>query len=481
MFVFFLPAQTKAQNSVTITFTCLTSEGGYLQPDSITIENLTRNWIETIYYPDTIYTLVVGTSVPDHSIENGMKVMPNPFDGTTRIHIRSSKTENVKITLTDMGGRICAKYNGLLQEGINQFFVSLATPQTYVLSVQSSSGIIRSLKMENVGYAGTNRIKYEGEANINKPMIQLKSSSSHPFQLGDEIRYQGFATYFGNTVQSQQVTQGQNADETILLVFPDWSPSNGDGLTCPGTPTVTDHQGNVYNTVQIGDQCWTKENMRCTTSPSTGTYLIKTENMGQTYAGKQACWYNDSATYAPLDYGVLYNWNAAVDTFNTVYENETVWVTFPEAAVDAVFTGKRRGICPQGWHIPSDTEWTQLTVYVSSQSQYRCDDDSSYIAKALASTTGWDSGTNTCAVGNNQTSNNSTGFNALPIGRYASWGFQYFGQYTDFWSSTSSGISINGNNYLCASCLTLSFYFATVSHSSYGYKNNCYSVRCLRD
>ena len=66
-----------------------------------------------------------------------------------------------------------------------------------------------------------------------------------------------------------------------------------DGQPCPGTPTVTDHEGNVYNTVQIGNQCWTKENLRTTTSPSTGTYLIPSSGTGYTYSGKQARWYNE--------------------------------------------------------------------------------------------------------------------------------------------------------------------------------------------
>ena len=108
-------ATTFAQTSVTLTFTCQTTDGGYLQPDSITIENLSRNWVETIYYPDTVYILNVGTSVPNRPNDNGMQVMPNPFDGTTRVNVQSSKTENVKMTLTDMGGRVCAEFSGLLQ------------------------------------------------------------------------------------------------------------------------------------------------------------------------------------------------------------------------------------------------------------------------------------------------------------------------------------------------------------------------------
>ena len=164
------------------------------------------------------------------------------------------------------------------------------------------------------------------------------------------------------------------------------------GFHC-GISTVTDHEGNVYATVQIGDQCWMRDNLRTTTSPSTGTYLIPASSTGYTYTSKQARWYNnDSATYAPMNYGLLYNWNAAVDTFNTTYGETSVNTSFSNA-VSVTFNGHRRGICPVGWHLPSDAEWTQLTNYVSSQSEYTCGGNSSFIAKALASAEGWNTHT----------------------------------------------------------------------------------------
>ncbi len=246
-----------------------------------------------------------------------------------------------------------------------------------------------------------------------------------------------------------------------------------DAKSCPAAPTVTDHEGNVYATVQIGNQCWMRENLRTTTSPSTGTYLIPAAGTNYTYTGKQARWYNnDSTTYAPMNYGLLYNWNAAVDTFNTAY-GETSVNTSSNNAVSVTFSGHRRGICPAGWHLPSDAEWTQLTDYVSSQSEYTCSGNSSYIAKALASTEGWNTSTNSCAVGNNQGSNNATGFSAVPAGICGGSSFNGVGGYAYFWSSTQ----------------ILSDY-AWYRSLGYGYanvgryrdaKNGGFSVRCLRD
>ena len=246
-----------------------------------------------------------------------------------------------------------------------------------------------------------------------------------------------------------------------------------DEKSCPAAPTVTDHEGNVYATVQIGNQCWMRDNLRTTTSPSTGTYLIPAANANYTYTGKQARWYNnDPATYAPMNYGLLYNWNAAVDTFNTAYGETSVNTSYSNA-VSVTFIGPRRGICPAGWHLPSDAEWTQLTNYVSSQSDYVCGSVISYIAKALAGTTGWSTSSGTCDVGNDPSLNNATGFSAVPAGICINSQYESAGFSAVFWSSAQT----NGTN---AWCRALNDYDA---HVYGGNEGKCYgfSVRCLRD
>ena len=243
-----------------------------------------------------------------------------------------------------------------------------------------------------------------------------------------------------------------------------------------GTSTVSDHEGNVYATVQIGDQCWMRDNLRTTTSPSTGTYLIPAAGTGNTYTGKQARWYNnDSATYAPMNYGLLYNWDAAVDTFNTAY-GETSENTDYNNAVSVTFNGHRRGICPVGWHLPSDAEWTTLTTYVSGQSEYTCGGNSNYIAKALASTEGWNSWSGECYPGDQSvTVNNATGFSAVPAGYCYGSSFSKAGNDAFFWSATRD-----------ASYPNLDYNRSLYSSNAYVYrngysKNHGFSVRCLRD
>ena len=248
------------------------------------------------------------------------------------------------------------------------------------------------------------------------------------------------------------------------------------GLPCPGVPTVTDHEGNVYNTVLIGNQCWMRENLRTTTSPSTGTYLIPDANSVCTYTGKQARWYNnESSTYAPMKYGLLYNWYAAVDTFNTMF-GETSVNTDPANQMSVTFTGHRRGICPVGWHLPSKMEWEQMADSVSSQSIHLCGYENS-IVKALADTVGWVTEYGYCWIGNDLSANNGTGFSALPAGYYSYNGYNAVGTCTHFWSATVKSNDSYGVYIYDFSLYSNNIYW----YLSFSNVRSCYSVRCIKD
>ncbi len=110
----------------------------------------------------------------------------------------------------------------------------------------------------------------------------------------------------------------------------------GGGIPCPGIPTVTDIDGNVYNTVLIGNQCWMKENLN-TTRDAAGNNITR------------YC-YNNNPDYCNW-YGGLYTWYTVMNGANSSNSN-------PSGA---------QGICPEGWHVPSDVEWSHLVDYVVSQ------------------------------------------------------------------------------------------------------------------
>ena len=218
----------------------------------------------------------------------------------------------------------------------------------------------------------------------------------------------------------------------------------------PSQP-VTDIDGNEYKTVKLGNQVWMAENLR-TSRYADGTTipLGTTESFDDAYR-----YYPDDNSANVSDYGYLYNWAAVMNG---------------SASSEANPSGVQ-GICPDGWHVPSDAEWTELTNYVKSQSQYVCGDYTGNIAKALASEEGWYSYYGECAVGNPD-ANNATGFSARPAGNYYG-SYINFGGYANFWSATQS------NSY--TAYLRGLYYDGASVYRYNGYKGNGYSVRCVRN
>ncbi|MBO4644896.1 MAG: hypothetical protein J5642_00080 [Bacteroidales bacterium] len=214
-----------------------------------------------------------------------------------------------------------------------------------------------------------------------------------------------------------------------------------DGFACPGMPTVTDADGNVYNTVMVGNQCWMKENLRTTRYPDN---TILTE--GTELSDSIAYYYLPSMEESELAlYGVLYNWTAAT-------------------------TGGAQGICPIGWHVPTADEWMQLHRYVASINEYHCGNGSNSIGKALASEYGWRPSASVCNVGDTTTVHDATGFSALPTGRYPD---NSIGISAYFWTSTDVS---NAN----ATVRYLNYSTPNFSEGSMR-KEYAASVRCIKD
>ncbi|MBR4787773.1 MAG: fibrobacter succinogenes major paralogous domain-containing protein [Bacteroidales bacterium] len=203
-------------------------------------------------------------------------------------------------------------------------------------------------------------------------------------------------------------------------------------VSCPNPLTITDVDGNTYHTVQIGNQCWMKENLR-TTKYADGTSITQ----GSIYDSGSAYWYypNGESSYKPT-HGLLYNREAVMRNSNPSNAN-------PSGV---------QGICPTGWHVPSYAEWMQLIDYVRSQRWYVCECCPNYIGKAMASTWGWSDynswnpGDADCQVGNTQSNNNATGFSAMPAGNFLAYyfsGTQYYryeriGTGAIFWTTATN-------------------------------------------
>ena len=236
-------------------------------------------------------------------------------------------------------------------------------------------------------------------------------------------------------------------------------PQATDAQPCPNTPTVTDYDGVVYNTVMIGNQCWTKGNLR-STHYADGTPLEAGNAQTTNVQSKNNPYYFHANGGAQNDgfFGLLYNWKAVMGA----------------AASSAANPSQIQGICPNGWHVPSDAEFTQLTDYIGTYSDYRCGRGSMSFAKALASTSEfWNDFDEDCSVGYLVSGNNATGFSAQPAGGWDSNSYYGYRQSAYFWTSTAynNDTAYNRSVYYDKDYVDI---FANPKYTAH-------SVRCLKD
>lgn len=205
----------------------------------------------------------------------------------------------------------------------------------------------------------------------------------------------------------------------------------GNQLSFTTNEQVTDYDGNIYDMATIGTQVWMKENLKTTHYNDGAQIQLVTDNT--TWANMTSgayCYYNNNTSYDDI-YGALYNWYT-------------------------VNTGK---LCPTGWHVPTDAEWTTLTDYLGGAS----------VAGGKlkeAGTEHWQS--------QNTGATNESVFTALPGGGRGINGMFYgIGTNGYWWSSTEYGTDYAWHREM---------YYGSVKV----YRNNYilvngFSVRCLRD
>lgn len=393
---------------------------------------------------DAEWTTLLNTAVSIHQPE----VTPSLAFGTTN----SCEGTNTSIAqiLSDSNHATWNTYFSNIEVAYQAGQITLAQYNTYMNIFSSPLG-------DASGFSAVPANMYEGSFYTNSyghVFVAFWTSTDQENDMSYCRAWYGESCFFGVWRSGIPQTGGYPVRCLRNEDGGDTPTTTGDGQPCPGTPTVTDVDGNIYNTVLVGEQCWMKENLR-TTHYSDGTEIpAGTET--STTTGYRYAPNNDVGNVA--DYGYLYNWTA---------------VMHGASSSDANPSGVQ-GICPTGWHVPSDAEWTQLTDYVSSQSQYICDNNSNYIAKALAATEGWITIAHSCVVGNGQEANNATGFSARPAGHYYG-GYDYFGYYANFWCATEIGSGSAYHRYLYCDD-------PDVSRSYYKYYERFgLSVRCLKN
>lgn len=395
--VFVLCLNTQGQKPVIeLTFTGVNNET-WVSMESIEIKNITRGVDTMLFYPDTILVLHYQVGINElNQQSNGLIVFqnyPNPVKEHTTITMYVPDKDNVNIMIKDAMGRQVISKEQVLDKGYHSFRFNPGADHLYFFMAKWKE-TCSSIKIIN---GGTNpgRISSLEHIGNNKIITSLKSLNDiqvFSFDTGDDLIFVGKTNGMESGIFDEPKT---NTSYTFQFAT---------NIPCPGTPTVT-YEGQTYNTLQIFSQCWLKENL------NVGIMIDSLTDMSDNGVIEKYCYRNmeDSCDI----YGGLYQWN--------------------ELMQYSMSPGSQ-GICPPGWHIPTDDDWIILGGSVDSQ--YSIGDPEWYnsgyngfdVGLNLKSENGWSS---------NGNGSDSFGFLALPGGQRISNGyFDGISIKASFWSST---------------------------------------------
>lgn len=215
-----------------------------------------------------------------------------------------------------------------------------------------------------------------------------------------------------------------------------------------GTSLVSDFDGNIYYTVLIGNRCWMKENLK-TTHYRNGTpieYPASNNNAWENNTTGAYAWYNNDISWKDI-FGAYYNWHAL---------------------------NNANGLCPEGWHVPTEIQWTQLTNFITGSTLAGANRLKS--CRQINSPLGGDCNTTEHPRWEADSVNYGTddyGFAALPGGlRRNSGGFGYSNS-GFYWTATTSSTTNSFSR-------GINYKYNTIYRSINSNKASGYSVRCVR-
>jgi len=422
------------QNTIDLTFTAV-DNAAYIRLDSIKVMNRTQGDSVKLYWPDTTLTyqitsgdllLYVGYAMyypvgigPIGKKEKQFQLFqsyPNPVRDQSVISLCLPSKGTVYILVADVRGRVAVNLDRELDKGTHSFTFHTGDERIYFLTARWN-GITQSIKILTEGSTGgkTCKLEYIGPDHENPSLKQSLNKADL-------------------VVQESGILDTPENDTAYTFQFATNIPS-------PGTPTV-EYEGQVYNTIQIFSQCWLKENL------NVGDMINGNQNQSNNGIIEKYC-YNNDPNNCNI-YGGLYQWN------------EMMQYTTQQGA---------RGICPPGWHLPTDEEWKVLEGAVDSQYGIGNNtwDDWGY--------RGYDAGTNLKTTSGWYANGNGAdlfGFSGLPGGyRLDNGYFSNVGSYGGWWTSTEDDFDDAWDRILYCNHPGVSRYD--------GYEEIGFSVRCLRD
>ncbi|MCU0413877.1 MAG: T9SS type A sorting domain-containing protein [Ignavibacteriaceae bacterium] len=403
---------------------------------SVKVENLQSGLIVNLNAGD-ILLLSTPTGIPEvkNLKSSGLKIYPNPMTDKSTLEILPPVAGDATISVCDMTGKVLTQFKGYVENYKQEFSLSGIKNGLYIINVQGNGYQFSEKLLSNRRSSGkaiiarvSNNIQTVAEKKSIQDSKGVKATVDMAYNAGQRLKYTAVS---GNnkTVMTDIPTE----DKTVTFTFTECK--DGDNI--------------YYPIVVIGTQTWMAENLK-TTKFKDGTTSIPNVTGDAEWAALSTpsyCWSNNEIANKDT-YGALYNW----------------------------YTVNTGNLCPTGWHVPTDGEWTIMENYlIANGYNYDGTTTGNQYAKALASTTLWISSTTTGAVGNTDypAKRNSTGFTALPGGyRLTTGQFPGVGYYGRWWSATED-TPLAWTRYLYQN-------YNYVHRYSYNKKYG-YSVRCMKD
>jgi len=406
-----------------ITVSFKTSDAGAVI-DSVQATNLATNAAVSLNGNETLTLINLTNGISSMQNMKG-SIFPNPCNGSATLQFSTSVDDDATIQIVNSSGQLVMEKKQSLSAGAHSFVVKFPSPGIYIVLARTSNQVLSFKEVSNMAGIQEASLSYLGGSQRSLETTTLKSTTAGKtlnYSTGNNIMY----TLFSGK-NKRVIVEQPSKSQTIDVAF----------YAC------ADRDGRNYKTVTIGTQTWMAENL---------AYLPSITPI-ETYSDTVSCYYvydykgtsisDAKATANYATYGALYNWPAAL------------------------------AVCPEGWHLPSDTEWTTLSDYLTNNG-YGFEGRADYITKSLASSSGWSSSSTTGTPGNDSGSNNSTGFSGLPGGFYGfGYGFLNASYGGNWWSSNACDEGCAWRHSLCYGDYWL-FRFNEGRGSGL-------SVRCVRD
>lgn len=403
------------------------------QLDSIHILNLESGTDTTLFWPDTVLIIPYPVGIKEDKLQEpslSIRAYPNPFSGRCHLEISIPCDGEVTISVSNILGRITTAFSMKMASGLHAVDFIPGNDKIYLIALTHGNNLA-SLKLISLqAEESVSRLVYQGLQKKFPPNSDLKFLiSNFTFSPGEELLLSG---YSGGLESVSHDSPDNN--KTYTLQF-------AQGIPCPGDSVIS-YLGKDYPTVQVFGQCWLQKNL------DAGVMIDGMATMSDNGVIEKYCMANDPQLCEI--YGGLYQWDEMMQYTTS-------------AGV--------QGICPQGWHLPTDLEWRILEGTADSQYGVR---DGVWDSIGFR---GYDAGDRLKSDSlwkNNMNGNNATGFNALPSGTRGNVGFfLLLGENAPFWSSSTST-----GTYVWYRVMTYN------SDKIYRYSFDRFSgfgVRCLRD